>query len=283
MKMAGSANDDLRRFAINQITTRNWSMPQAIEGYVGQGVHGIACWRKYVDEYGVARTAQHLRDAGMFVTSLCTSAWFDASSAAGMETAIAENRRIIDMAAAIGAPCVVMVVGGLPKGSKDIAGHRQRVTEALQRLAPYALSAGVKLGIEPLHPMYAADRSVFNSIAQANDLCDALGDAAGLVPDVYHCWWDPAFEGELRRAGPKRILTVHLCDWLVPTRSMFDRGMVGDGVIDIARIRGWLDSIGYDGVFELEIFSELDWWQRPGEETVRIAIERCAPFVKVRT
>jgi sugar phosphate isomerase/epimerase len=271
---------DLSRFAINQITTKAWSMPEAIEGYRAQGVTGIACWRQYLDAYGVANTARHLKDAGMWVASLCTSAWFDAADAAGMRKAVEANQRILDNAAAIGAPCVVMVVGGFPKGQKDLAGHRARVADALRELSSHALQTGVKLGIEPLHPMYCGDRSVINSIAQANDLCDALGDeVSGLVPDVYHCWWDPAFESELRRAGPDRILTFHLCDWLVPTRNLFDRGMVGDGVADIARIRGWLDDIGYQGVFELEIFSELDWWQRPGEETVRIAIERCAPFV----
>ncbi len=271
---------DLSRFAINQITTKNWSMPQAIEGYRAQGVTGIACWRQYLDDYGVGQTARHLRDAGMWVASLCTSAWFDAEDAPGIARAVQANRVILDQAAAIGAPSVVMVVGGLPQGSKDLPGHRARVTDALHDLAAHARQTGVKLGIEPLHPMYCGYRSVINTIAQANDLCDALGDAAsGLVPDVYHCWWDPAFKAELQRAGPDRILTFHLCDWLVPTRGMFDRGMVGDGVIDIAGIRGWLDEIGYQGVFELEIFSELDWWQRPGEETVRIAVERCAPFV----
>ncbi|MDG4904065.1 sugar phosphate isomerase/epimerase [Mesorhizobium sp. WSM4989] len=271
---------DLSRFAINQITTYKWSMAEAIDGYAKQGVGGIACWRQYLDEYGVQQTARHLRDAGLWVASLCTSAWLNADTEADFEAAIDENRRILDNAAAIGAPCVVMVVGGLPKNSKDIAGQRSRVRDALHTLAPHARSVGVKLGLEPLHPMYAGDRSVLNSIREANDLCDELGDeAAGLVPDVYHCWWDSAFERELRRAGPKRILTFHYCDWLVPTRNMRDRGMVGDGVVDIPRIRGWLDDIGYAGVFELEIFSELDWWTRPGEETVRIGIERCAPYV----
>lgn len=270
---------DLARFAVNQITTPNWTMAQAIEGYAAQGVGGIACWRSYLDEYGVERTARHLRDTGLWVASLCTSAWLNAATEVDFDAAIEQNRRILDNAAAIGAPCVVMVVGGLPPGSKDIAGQRARVRDALHTLAPHARSVGVKLGLEPLHPMYAGDRSVLNSITVANDLCDELGDAAGLVPDVYHCWWDPAFESELRRAGPERILTFHYCDWLVPTRNLRDRGMVGDGVADIARIRGWLDEIGYSGVFELEIFSELDWWTRPGDETVRIGIERCTPYV----
>jgi sugar phosphate isomerase/epimerase len=271
---------DISRFAINQITTRNWPMGAAIEGYAAQGVKGIACWVEHLDAYGVARTARHLRDAGMWVASLCTSAWMNAPTRASFEASLAENRRILDAAAAIGAPCVVMVVGGLPANSKDIAGQRELVREGLHLLAPHARSVGVKLGLESLHPMYAGDRSVLNRIKDANDLCDELGDdVAGLVADVYHCWWDPDFERELRRAGRERILTFHLCDWLAPTRNLRDRGMVGDGVIDIPRIRGWLDEIGYAGRFELEIFSELDWWNRPGEETVRIGIERCAPHV----
>lgn len=270
---------NLSRFAINQITTKAWSMPEAIEGYRAQGVTGIACWRQYLDSYGVRETARHLKDAGMWVASLCTSAWFDAPDAAGMAQCIEANRRLLDAGAEIGAPSLVMVVGGLPAGSRDLAGHRARVTEALHQLKDHALATGVRLGIEPLHPMYCGDRSVINTIAQANDLIEALGPAATLVPDVYHCWWDPAFRSELQRAGKDGFQTFHLCDWLRPTRNLFDRGMVGDGIIDIAEIRGWLDEIGYRGVFELEIFSELDWWQRPGAETVRIAIERCAPFV----
>jgi len=215
----------------------------------------------------------------MWVASLCTSAWLNKRGEQDFREAIDANKRILDAAATIAAPCVVMVVGGLPDGDKDIAGQRARVRDALFELAPYAASVGVKLGLEPLHPMYAGDRSVLNLISHANDLCDELGEAAALVPDVYHCWWDPAFESELRRAGKNRIITFHYCDWLASTRNLRDRGMVGDGVVDIPRIRGWLDDIGYEGPFELEIFSELDWWERDPNETVQIAIERCAPHV----
>jgi sugar phosphate isomerase/epimerase len=271
---------DLTRFAINQITTPKWSLPQAIEGYARQGVHGIAVWRHFMDGYGVAATARHLRQADMWVASLCTSAWVNEAEPQAFKAAIDTNRQILDAAAEIGAPCVVMVVGGLPVGRKDIAAQRIRVREALLELRSHAISVGVKLGLEPLHPMYAGDRSVLNLISDANDLCDELGPvASALVPDVYHCWWDPAFERELRRAGKDRIVTFQYCDWLVPTRNLRDRGMVGNGVVDIARIRGWLDEIGYEGSFELEIFSELDWWERDPDETVRIAIECCGPLV----
>ena len=136
------------------------------------------------------------------------------------------------------------------------------------------------LGLEPLHPMYAGDRSCLNTFAQCLDLCDRLGEGTGMVADVYHCWWDPQFAEGLRKAGPERILSFHLCDWLVPTRDVYqDRGMVGDGVIDLAQYRRVLDEIGYDGPFEIEIFSKLDWWQRDNQETVRVSVERCAPLV----
>lgn len=277
--MTNSSAPDLSRFAINQITTPAWSMPEALDGYARQGVRGIAVWRKFLEEYGVAQTRAHLRRLGMFVPSLCTSEWFNVAAGASMQGAIDTNRRLLDAAAEIGAGCLMMVVGGMPPDSKDIMGQRARVRDALFELLPHAREVGVKLGLEPLHPMYAGDRSVLNTIRMANDLCDELGEGAGVVADVYHCWWDPAFEAELRRAGPQRILSFHYCDWLANTRNLRDRGMVGDGVVDIPRIKGWLDDIGYRGPFELEIFSELDWWKRPPEETVRIAIERCAPHV----
>ncbi|HWT36383.1 MAG TPA: sugar phosphate isomerase/epimerase family protein [Paraburkholderia sp.] len=271
--------DDLSRFAINQITTPKWTMPEALEGYRRQGISGIAVWRQFLEAYGVAQTRRHLKELEMWVPSLCTSEWLNVGVGTSMSAAIDTNRRLLDAAAEIGAACLMMVVGGMPSDSKDIQGQRARVRDALFTLLPHAREVGVKLGLEPLHPMYAGDRSVLNSIKVANDLCDELGEGAGLVPDVYHCWWDPVFEAELRRAGRERIITFHYCDWLVPTRNLRDRGMVGDGVIDIPRIKGWLDDIGYMGPFELEIFSELDWWERPPEETVRIAIERCGPHV----
>ncbi|WP_017348929.1 sugar phosphate isomerase/epimerase family protein [Pantoea sp. A4] len=273
---------DLSRFAINQITTPKWTLAEAIEGYASQGVHGIAVWRQYLDDYGVKAAVKHLHAADMWVASLCTSAWVNQTDAAGYRQALDENRRIIDQAAAIGAPCVVMVMGGVGD-DKDLYAQHRRIHDALEELAPYATAAGVKLGLEPLHPMYCGDRSALNLITHANDLIDELGDkASGLVADVYHCWWDPNFEQQLKRAGKDRIVTFHYCDWLVPTRNLRDRGMVGDGVVNFTQIRGWLDEMGYDGPFELEIFSELDWWERDHHETVRIAIERCGPYVGPR-
>jgi len=280
-------NQTLSRFAINQITTPRWNMAQAIDGYARHGVPGIAVWRHFMEDYGVANTRRHLKSADLWVASLCTSAWFNVTSAAEMRRVVAVNRGLLDAAAEIGAPTLVMVVGGLPlddgQCDKNIDAQRQRVREALHELLPHARATGVTLGLEPLHPMYAGDRSVLSTLHLANQWCNELGEGSAIVADVYHCWWDPAFASGLRDAGPKRIATFHLSDWLIPTRNLRDRGMVGDGVIDLPRIRDWLDDIGYDGCFELEIFSELDWWQHDPDETVAIAIERCAPYVAPRS
>ncbi|MDX3975371.1 sugar phosphate isomerase/epimerase family protein [Shinella sp.] len=273
---------DLSRFAINQITTRAWSMPQAIDGYGRHGVNGIAVWRDKMYDYGVRQTARHLKDAGMWIPCFCATAWMNQTDDALFRNTLEENRQVLHDAAEIGAPNVVFVTGGPPSGTKDIEGFRLRMRDVLGELAETARAVGIKIGIEPIHPMYAGDRHVINTMRQTNDLIDEFGDVLGIIADVYHCWWDPDFESELRRAGPDRILTFHYCDWLVPTRSWFDRGMVGDGIIDIGRYKRILDEIGYTGPFELEIFSDLDWWQRDPDETVRIGIERCAPFVATR-
>lgn len=273
----------LSRFAINQITTKNWTLQEAVEAYARHGIGGIAVWMEYLDEVGVSRGARMIRDAGLSVPSLCTSAWTNVRDSAEFRSAIDENRRRIDAAAEIGAGCLVIVPGGLAVGERDMQAARARVEDALHILLPHARAAGVALGLEPLHPMYAGDRSCLNSFAQCLDLCDRLGSGTGLVADVYHCWWDPAFPEGLRAAGAERILTFHLCDWLVPTRDVYqDRGMVGDGVIDFRFYRDLLDEIAYDGPFEIELFSRLDWWNRDGEETISVAVERCAPLVGPR-
>lgn len=274
---------DLSRFAINQITTRDWTLAQAVDGYASAGVSGIGVWVQYLDEIGPAAGARLIRDAGLFVPCLCTTAWVNLADPTAYQAALEENRRRLDMAAELGAKTLVVVPGGLATGERNLAAARRRVAEALAELLPHARAAGVTLGLEPLHPMYAADRSCLSTFAQCLSLCDSLGEGTGIVADVYHCWWDPNFIAGLQQAGPDRILTFHLCDWLVPTRDVYqDRGMVGDGVIDIALYRTVLDEIGYDGPFEIEIFSKLDWWLRDGRETTRICVERCAPFVGSR-
>jgi sugar phosphate isomerase/epimerase len=180
----------------------------------------------------------------------------------------------VDEAAALKADCLVIVAGGLPDGSRDLAAARAMVRDGLAELLPHARAAGMPVAIEPLHPMYAADRCCINTLAQALDLCDALGDGLGVAVDVYHLWWDPELEAQIARAG-HRIMGFHVCDWLVPTTDLLlDRGMMGDGVIDIRGIHRWVSAAGYDGLIEVEIFSADNWWKRPGEEVVRTAIER---------
>jgi sugar phosphate isomerase/epimerase len=211
----------------------------------------------------------------MTVTGVGGGGLLPAADAAGRPAAIDDNKRAVDEAVAIGAQCLVLVVGGLAPGSRDIAGARSQVRDGIAAMLPYARSASMPVAIEPLHPMYAADRACVNTMKQANDLCDELGDGLGIAVDVYHVWWDPELEREIRRAGKKRILAFHVCDWLVSTADLLlDRGMMGDGVIDIRRIRGWVEEAGYDGFAEVEIFSANNWWKRDPEEVVRVCAER---------
>jgi sugar phosphate isomerase/epimerase len=190
--------------------------------------------------------------------------------------AIADNRRAIDEAAAIGAPCLVMVCGGLPPGSKDLEGARHRVEDGLAEILPHARAAGVTLALEPLHPMTCADRSVLSTAAQALSLAERLGDGVGLALDVYHIWWDPLLAETVARAAG-RIAAFHVCDWLVPTRDLvLDRGMMGDGVIDVPGIRALMEAAGYGGLIEVEIMSAADWWRRDADEVLLVMKERFA-------
>jgi len=268
------------RLAINQATTmKQWTLREAVEGYAAKDIRGISVWRDKLAECGVDDAAKLLQDYGMTVTGLCRGGMFPANDDGGRQIAYDENRRAVDEAAAIDARCLVMVCGGLPDGSKDMADARKQVADGLERMLPYARDAGVPVAIEPLHPMTAADRACVNTLEQALDLCDALGDGVGVAVDVYHVWWDPKLEGQIARAG-SRILGFHVCDWLVPTVDLvWDRGMIGDGVIDIPRIRGWVEAAGYRGFNEVEIFSERNWWQRDPEEVVDTCIERYAKYV----
>ena len=195
-----------------------------------------------------------IRDSGLAVSGLCRGGWFTATGALTPEV-LDDNRRAVDEAAAIGAACLVMVVGGLPEGSRDIDGARAMVTEGLARTLEHARTVNMPVAIEPLHPMYAADRACVNTTAQALDICDQLGDGIGVALDVYHIWWDPEIKAQIKRAGRDRLLAFHICDWLVPTRDLLtDRGMMGDGVIDIAGLRRAVEAEGFDGLNEVEIF-----------------------------
>jgi len=268
---------ETRWLSINTATTREqWTLAQAIDGIARAGIPGIAPWRDQLEAMGVRQAAQAIRANGLTVTGLCRGGMFTSFDRGGLAQALDDNRRAVDEAAAISAQCLVLVVGGLAPGSRDIAAARAIVRDAIAALLPHARAAGMPLAIEPLHPMYAADRACINTLAQANDLCDALGPGVGVAVDVYHVWWDPGLEREIARAGAAgRILAYHLCDWLVPTRDLLlDRGMMGDGVIDLPRIRGWVEAAGYAGFCEVEIFSKDTWWRRPGDEVLATCIER---------
>jgi len=270
--------------SLNTATTRKqWGLAQAIEGCMRHGILGIAPWRDQLHEMGVQAAAKAIRNHELTVTGLCRGGMFPASDAAGRKAAIEDNLRAVDEAQALGAQCLVLVAGGLPAGSKDLAAAREQVRDGIAAILPRAREARVPIAIEPLHPMYAADRACVNTLAQALDLCDTLDPenegGLGVALDVYHVWWDPQLEHGIARAGKRRLLAFHVCDWLVPTRDLLtDRGMMGDGVIDLPRIRSWIELAGYKGFHEVEIFSELDWWKRDPDEVLETCKDRHQRF-----
>jgi sugar phosphate isomerase/epimerase len=236
-------------------------------------IRGIAPWRDEVGEIGAKAAARMIRDNGLAVTGFVRSGFFPVADRKGRQAAIDDNLRAIDDAATLEAKCLVIVAGGLPKESRDLAGARTMVRDGLGEILDHARSAGVPLAIEPLHPMYCADRACVNTLAQALDLCEELvgksGEGIGVAVDVYHVWWDPELKAQIERAGDKRLLAFHLCDWLVPTTDLLlDRGMMGDGVIDIPLIRSWMEAVGYRGPHEVEIFSKNNWWKRDPDEVL---------------
>ncbi|MFO0403072.1 MAG: sugar phosphate isomerase/epimerase family protein [Alphaproteobacteria bacterium] len=265
--------------SLNTVTVREkWGLAECIEGCARHGIPGIAPWRDVLAARGVDAAARQIRDAGLTVTGLCRGGMFPAADAAGRAAAIEDNRRAIEEAHKLQARSLVMVCGGLPPGSKDIQGARRMVREGLETILPEARAAGVTLGLEPLHPMTCADRSVLSTLGQALDLCAALGEGVGVVLDVYHVWWDPELSHQMARAAGK-IAGFHICDWLVPTTDLvFDRGMPGDGVIDIAGISDMVSAAGYDGFVEVELLSRR-WWTEAPDEVLRIMKERHARVV----
>jgi sugar phosphate isomerase/epimerase len=256
--------------SLNTATVKKqWSIAQAIEGCARHGIRGISPWRDQVAAFGLEQTARLIRTHGLTVTGLCRGGFFTAKNW------LDDNRKAIAEAHVLGAQCLVLVAGGLPLESKDMVSARQRVRDAIEALLPEARQAGVPLAIEPLHPMQAAERSCINTLEQALDICDELGEGIGVAVDVYHVWWDPKLQEQIWRAGRERILAYHICDWLVPTRDLMDdRGMMGDGVIDLPRIRSWVEAAGYSGFHEVEIFSELDWWKRNPDEVLATCKQR---------
>jgi sugar phosphate isomerase/epimerase len=269
---------DPARLALNTATVRaQWRLDAIIAGCERHGIRGIAPWRDQVADIGLAETKRRIRDAGLTVTGLCRGGFFTARGRAGLAAALEDNRRAIEEAAELAAQCLVLVAGGLPEKSRDLAGARALVEESIGAMLEHARKAAVPLAIEPLHPMYAADRACINTLAQANALCDRLGAGVGVAVDVYHVWWDPQLSQDIAATPTGRLLGFHICDWLSPTADLLnDRGMMGDGVIDIRGIRTHIEQAGYRGFHEVEIFSASNWWKRDPDEVLRICKARHA-------
>lgn len=273
---------DLSNLAIHQITFGD-RLPfrECVECLARHGVRRIAIWRDKLHEVGVDEGNRILQGNGIRVTGLSVGGLATSPDPREWQAAVEENRRVIDEAARIGAEHVVTISGGLADDSSDLAGARQRTLDAIARMLPHAKATGVRIGIEPLHPMMCAIRGVLCTLEQANDWCDALGDeeSVGLVVDAYLVWWDPNMEREIERAG-SRICAFHVSDWLRETQDLrLDRGMPGDGVIDIPAIRRAVWRAGYEGALEVEIFSARKWWLRDPDEIVETIKKRVSRFV----
>ena len=271
--------------SINTATLRKqWKLDRIVDECARRGIRRIAPWRDQVAAVGLATLSKQLRDTGVGLSGYCRGGFFSAVDVAGLQAALDDNRRVVDEAVTLGAPCLVLVVGSLPGAlegrplHKDIGRARREVQDGIAATLDYARRVGMPLAIEPLHPMQAAERACINTLAQALDVCDALdparSGALGVAVDLYHVWWDPQLAAQIARAGRERLLAFHVCDWLTPTRDLLnDRGMMGDGVIELRQARGWMEAAGYAGHAEVEIFSE-HWWSRPGEEVLDTCLER---------
>lgn len=275
--MTGPRPGDLARLSINQETVRQWSLPELAAGCAAAGIGNVGLWRAPVQEYGVERAARLMRDSGLTVTSLCRGGFFTAVDAAERARALDDNRAAIDEAAALGTGTLVLVSGGLPAGDRDIAGARERVADALAVLAPHAAERGVRLAIEPLHPMFASDRCVVSTLGQALDIAERFpAGQVGVVVDTYHLWWDDLAPAHTTRAGAAgRIACFQLADWITPLPEgvLLGRGQLGDGCVDL---RGWrrrVEEAGYGGPMEVEIFNPA-LWARDGAEVLAEVAER---------
>ncbi|MFF1925246.1 sugar phosphate isomerase/epimerase family protein [Streptomyces sp. NPDC058221] len=259
------------RLSINQETIKQWSLPELAEGCVKAGIDKVGLWRAPVQEYGVERTAQLLGDAGLSVTSLCRGGFFTALDPAERARALDDNRAALDEAAGLSTDTLVLVSGGLPDGSKDLYGARERIADALGELAPYAAERGVRLAIEPLHPMFASDRCVVSTLAQALDIAERFpAEQVGVVVDTYHLWWDDQAPAQIARAGAGgRIHSFQLADWITPLPAgvLVGRGQLGDGSVDFRAFRTAVEATGFDGPIEVEIFNE-ELWARDGAEVL---------------
>ena len=256
-------------FSLNQATIKYASLEQAVAATVDAGIDSIGLWREPVTEFGLAASAALVSSAGLRVSSLCRGGFLTAHD---RRAALDDNRRAIDATAALGAPTLVLVVGGLPEGSRDLIGARDRVRDAIGELASDAAAAGISLAIEPLHPMYVTDRAVISTLGQALDIAEQFdASAVGVVVDTFHVFWDPDVLASIARAGAQgRIASYQVCDWITPIAAdpLLSRGYPGDGLIDFEPITRAVVAAGYRGDIECEIFNQ-DIWDAPFDEVAR--------------
>lgn len=260
--MSTQSHTDISKLCIHTITTKPWSIEEAAKQFSASGIKGITVWRDALEGRNITDTRRLLSDHGLTVVSLCRGGFFPASDPAKRKEAIDDNKKAIDEAAELGTNLIVLVCGADPQQSLEDS--RKQIHDGISEIVSYSSSAGVRLAIEPLHPMYADARSAINTLAQANDMAEALhSEWVGVAIDVYHLWWDPMLQQEITRCGQNNnIFAFHICDWKVPTNHLLlDRGLMGEGCIPVKKIRQWVEAAGFDGFNEVEIFSEAYWKQ----------------------
>jgi sugar phosphate isomerase/epimerase len=251
---------DFSKLCVHTLTTKPWNLKQCIKNFSAAGIHGITIWRNVLEGQNVSSAREMLNDHGMEVVSVARGGFFPSVKKEERQTAIDDNSRAIEQSAAVGAPVLVLVCGADP--GQSLEKSREQIQEGILRILPQAKNASVKLAIEPLHPMYAGDRSAINSLEQANQMAEEIdSDFVGVAVDVYHLWWDNNLQREIQRCGQNgNLFAFHVCDWNVPTRDFVnDRGLMGDGCINVPRIRGWVEDAGFTGYNEVEIFSDKYW------------------------
>jgi len=258
--MSAKPLTDLSQLCIHTITTKPWSIETAARNFSKSGVAGITVWRDALNGRNIQQTGQMLRDSGLEIVSLCRGGFFPSTDALKRKAALDDNRKAIEEAAELGAPMIVLVCGSDPHQPLEVS--RKQIQEGIERVLPEAKAAGIKLAIEPLHPMYADTRSAVNTLEQANDMASAINSTqVGVAVDVYHLWWDPHLEKEIKRCGKNNhLFAFHICDWNVPTNDfLWDRGLMGEGCIPVNKIRSWVEETGFKGFYEVEIFSNKFW------------------------
>lgn len=277
--MSPSPLNDFSRLCVHTITTKPWTIEEAMDRYAAADVGGITVWRQWLEGRDPDSIGEELRNRNLEIVSLCRGGFFPADSDTGLTAAIEDNRAAIREAAALGAPMIVLVCGAVP--GQPLEESRKQIADGIAAVLPLAEEHGIRLAIEPLHPMYADDRSAINTMASANEVCDRLDHPlVGIAADVYHIWWDPDLADQIRITGEKdRLFAFHVCDWKTPTSDFLnDRGLMGEGCIDIPGIRALVEAAGFSGFNEVEVFSDR-WWAQDQDhfltEIKKAYLEHC--------